>query len=87
MREKKEINDQEFWHAQLRARAPEGAIYQEDIDAPAIKWLADELRNLADHIESRKFPQVFGCRIPEEGVSGKELIREYRISLSHLWPG
>lgn len=43
--------------------------------------VAKRLRELADHIESNKWPQVFSW---EEDES--EIISAYKLRLSHPWP-
>lgn len=57
----------------------------------ACKWLADELRKLADHVESDEsdnWPKVFGCSVPDKGPTSEDhLMVEYRVILSHPWGG
>jgi hypothetical protein len=86
--------DQDLWHEKIKELQPPSPdenghdLYSNELDEPARKWLANELRELADHIEhSKHYPQVFGCHIPEDGLKGKGILFDYRITMSHLWPG
>lgn len=83
----KEFPIQTQWHQKVDELAPADAKYTSELEAPARKWLADELRKLAAHIESGAWPQVFGCSMPPEGVNTKELMLDFSVVLSHPWPG
>ena len=54
-------------------------------EKPAVEWLIAELRKLIGHLESGEYPMMYGCSIPEDLSS--EIMHEYRIALSHVWPG
>ena len=88
----------EFWRLKILSY-PESLIC-DDEDNPlfyvnvrekvACKWLADELRKLADHIETDMYPRVYGCIVPpgEEGPKfTKTILAEWRVILSHPWGG
>lgn len=86
----KEFPIQTQWHEkvkELRPADPTHRLSSNELDAPACKWLAAELRKLADHIESGKYPQVFGCAIPKNGIDTKDLMLDFSVVLSHPWPG
>ena len=77
----------ELWRAktlELRKTRPDESIW-----GPSNRWLAGELRKLADHIEADKgWPKVYGCVIPEGGPTETDgLMFEYRVILSYPWPG
>ena len=89
----KDTNPQEFWHDKCRELmpAPQGDRQgrgDTELEAPARAWLVAELRALADHIETGKYPDVMGCIIPEGGVAYKGgFVGEWTVLLSHLWGG
>lgn len=85
---------QEQWHAKRKELAlpkeERKTRLTSEYDAPARKWLAEKLRELAEHIEN---PQnrdlyVFGCKVPENGIyTEDELMLRYEVVLSYPWPG
>lgn len=87
--EMKDENPQEQWKRKvLDLRLPNPTGKSRDDEYAANQWLAYKLRELADHIaKSDEYPLVFGCSIPEDGVKQKGLMLEYRVILSHPWPG
>jgi hypothetical protein len=82
-------NESIEWREQclkLRKEDPDGYFP----DKAAEKWLADELRALADHIDgSGKYPRVMDCMIPKEGVAykGGTAMRTWMVTLSYPWGG
>lgn len=59
-----------------------------DYEKPANKWLADELRKLADHIEHGKdYPRVMDARIPKKGIGYEGIVGKFVVILSHPWGG
>lgn len=83
----KEFPIQTQWHDKVSELGPKNSRSTSELEGPARKWLAEELRKLADHIEGGGWPQVFGCSIPEGGVKSKELMMDFTVVLSHPWPG
>jgi hypothetical protein len=87
------MSPQEFWHDKCRELTPPPADKRNgrtdaEMDAPARAWLIAELRALADHIETGKYPDVMGCIIPEGGVAYKGgFVATWTVQLSHLWGG
>lgn len=54
----------------------------------ARKWLAEELRKLADHLEEGPpYPGVYGAHVPVGGVNYEGTMEAYEIILSHPWGG
>ena len=54
-------------------------------NAGAQEQLVRRLRSLADHIENGKYPIVLGCEMDSLGES--QLMYNFRVVLSHPWPG
>lgn len=80
------------WHAKIRELAPSDThgsrLSTQEIEAPARKWLANELRKLAAHIEDgTHYPMVYCCSVPKGGVQFEGTLVEYQVILSHLWGG
>lgn len=69
------IKDQEQWQEWRRNLGDESAR----------ELLVLKLRNLADHIESGKWPRIFSCSIDE--LEEKDLMYDFHVVLSYPWPG
>lgn len=54
-------------------------------DVKSNKWLANELRKLADHIESNNYPTVSGANLPSD--LNRRTMSKIEIHLSHPWGG
>lgn len=78
---------QEFWQAKCRELSKPNPENTNELEDAARHWLAEELRKLADHIDKGKWPFIFGCFIPKDGVDFKEIMAEWRVVLSHPWGG
>lgn len=52
-------------------------------------YVVKTLRDLADHLESKKYPDIFGVQLDWEKNRFKRdtFIGDVCVTLSHLWPG
>lgn len=63
-------------------------------ETEARKRLVQALRDAADQIERGGFPDVYGCEVPNEGLTGvesetgwPEIMGRTSVTLSHPWGG
>lgn len=55
----------------------------------ARKFLADALREAADQVEDKDYPDVYGCctKPPDDPKFGPPFIWTVAVTLSYPWPG
>lgn len=73
---------QENWFDLCNKLGPKEYTSTSEYEAPAAKELAKILREMADHIEAQKWPQVLGYYYEQ-----KEPFVELTVVLSNPWGG